>query len=513
MSWKGILQRTTTIVAVPFLVILASRTLAAQSTQYTLTPVGPAGVGVAGFFTNQPCGYSTHLFFGNWFESPDEGETWEPTLSRYPGIAGQVIEDRDEPQIEYMSCYPGPFARSLDGGQTWQVISSPFGANDRGWGLTQDAAGVLYLQASQDGTTFYLYTSSDDGATWNQVLVKHGKKKISDGSMILSFWADPVIPGMLYAFRNSTKNSAFLVTTDGGQNWRRREHGMPHRPNGRLHKAFNPTCFAQSSVEPYSIYALANLKQAFGYYTDDRGKHWHAIKVPIGIPGYLYPRSLRVKPGTNDVLWALARASFSDPDIRFAESEDKGASWTLKGTIVPSDGWTDAETCGWACPFPATEYGNVQPAIPTSILVSKDGNIVIDKRPEGILLSRDGGNTFRVQNDGAMGWSFDQLFRAGDGTIFASSHNPYLWKSTDDGRTWTFCDWGPVISLREQGESEIMGLDASHLLWEYGRQGMVYMGGGPPVGFSNPVMEVENSGQERRILVGGCQNSAMFSDI
>ena len=234
---------------------------------------------------------------------------------------------------------------------------------------------------------------------------------------------------MLYAFYHSGNDSAFLVTTDKGQNWKRRDNGMPHRPDGRLVKAFNPSCLAQSSIPPYSIYAFGNMKQG-AYYSDNRGASWHNIRNITGTTGYFVGGNLHVKPGTNDTLWALAGQSGTGY-ARFAESTDKGKTWAIKGEIVPSEGWTQEQLCGWECPSAVPQYAS------SNLMVSKSGNIVINKPPQGILLSLDGGNSFQVHNAGAKGWGFDQLFRASDGTIYASSHDPYLWKSTDAGRSWT----------------------------------------------------------------------------
>jgi len=498
--------RCALVIAALSLGFVVTMSTQAQNVSFTLTPVGPQGLGSGFlfryFYTATPCGYPTHLFLGNWFQSSDQGDTWTPMLSRYQGIAGQVIEDRNDPQTEYMSCHPGPFAVSNDGGQSWQVISTPFDGNNRGWSLAQDAAGVLYLQASRDGTTFYLYTSSDGGATWNQVSVKHGRNKLRDGSMVFPMWADPVTPGMLYAFHASHNNSAFLVTKDGGKNWKRRERGMPHRPNGRLPKAFNPSCFAQSSVPPYSIYALGNLKQG-AYYSDDRGKHWHNIRTMSGMMGYFRDGSLHVKPGTNDTLWALA-AENGTGYSRLAESRDKGKTWTIRGTLLPSEGWTQDQLCGWECPALVPDYAAY------NLMVTQNGNILLNKPPQGLLLSTDGGTTFQVHNAGASGWSFDQLYRATDGTIYASSHDPYLWKSSDNGRSWTLCDWAPYISVRERSDGAIVGPDWGGELWSYNQGKLDMVSTGPQGRGGNPVMELVGSGSAQRIILGGCQGYASF---
>jgi len=439
----------------------------------------------------------------NWFRSPDEGQTWLPTLARLPGIAGQVTEDRLDPQTVYMSYYPGPFALSRDGGQSWQVVSAPFGANNRGWNLAQDAAGVLYLQASQDGTTFFLYASRDGGTTWTQIPIGRGRKLLADGSMIFHFWADPEVPGMLYAFRSSGNNSAFLVTTDGGKNWKRRERGWPHRPSGRLVKAFNPSNFAQSSVPPYTIYALGNLKQG-GYFSDDRGKHWHRIRPMTGTDGYFVDGNLKVKPGTNDTLWALANEP--GPQYwRFAESLDKGRTWTIKGALLPSEGWTEDQLCGWTCPSKPPDFKAF------NLMVSRSGAIVINKVPQGLVLSTDGGNTFRVHNGGAMAWSIPELFKASDGTVYACGDWGYLWKSGDGGRVWRLCGWAPYISLREEGGGAILGTDWAGGLWAYSQGRAQPLTWGPPGSGDYPAIEVAETGSGERIFLGGClDGSAIF---
>lgn len=509
MRPRGYSGRESFVLVAAVLLLGGMHAAMAQGASYTLAPVGPLGLGNTAFNAFNVHGYPSHLFIGNRFQSSDEGENWTSLRALLPAEVNDALEDHDAPSKLYVSCTLGPFARSLDGGQTWQVISTPFGSCTWGWNLTQDSTGVLYLQASADKINFSMFSSIDRGTTWQQIQIVKGYKWVRYARDVHPFWADPVQPAVLYGYNHDNGRRAFVISTDRGRSWNRRENGLPHGSDGLLKSYLPFPGMTQSWVSPFTIYALGTNKDPWGYYSDDRGKHWQKIKNMSGVNGFFQLGTLRVKPGTNTVLWALA-GEVGTPNVRFAESLDKGQTWAVKGSILPSEGWTQDQLCGWVCPSIVPINADFSRNIPTHLFVTKSGRIVINKSPQGLLLSRDGGNTFEVHNAGATGWSVDQIFKASDGTIYASSHDPYLWRSTDNGQTWRLCDWAPYLSLRERDGGEILGLDWGHEIWSYSQGQMAFLSGGPQVGFGYPVMEWMTSGSLQRIIIGGCIDNATF---
>jgi photosystem II stability/assembly factor-like uncharacterized protein len=441
---------------------------AATESTYSLTPAEGLGADALELYSFYgPVGYPENLIVGNpYFLAHngilrDNGESWLDLLMPFPGYVQAGIEDRNDPRHLYLSYDPGPFLKSVDGGQTWRAISAPFAGNRIGWYIAQDASGTLYLIAGASLNDFHLYVSSDKGETWSEVLVKKGAGRLKEGGF-LSFWADPAVPKLLYAFDNRSDDNAFLVSKDGGKNFVRREKGMPHRADGRLPR-YGFSSFAQSSVPPYTIYApRQDLANEAMYYSHDSGKKWHPIRPVTGI-GQVQFGTLRVKPGTDDVLWAAGYIPAPDR-WRFMESLDGGKTWSPKGTLLPSEGWTEDQLCGWFCPYEVP--GNTISTDHTfNLAVLKNGNIVLSKQTQGFLLSKDGGETFEVHSGGAHTRSFASVVAASDGTLYAgqawASGSTGLWSSTDSGQSWSHRAMLPTNSLAPGPDGAIYGSDGA----------------------------------------------------
>ncbi len=436
---------------------------------YTVTADGPLGIGLASNYSilTRPR-YSGHLFLnsgGAFLVSNDNGETWHDLMPQFPGFFGMGLEDRSDPNTLYFSYFPGPFVRSLDGGATWEVISAPFGQDVSGWDFAQDAAGTLYLLAgSQETYQYHLYVSGDRGETWSQVQVRQGRQRLeTDG--FLWFWADPVVPGMLYAFDNRGGDNAFLVTEDGGRNWRRRERGMPHRPDGRLPE-YSFSSLTQSLQSPYALYAAFQQLHKKGIlYSEDRGKHWKRVRHPEGID-YMQFGTLACEPGAGASLLTVGYPSegipFSWHPWRLAQSADHGRTWQLGGALLPSEGWREDQLCGWTCPssVPPNVNPNVSNGNVTNLAVTRNGNLILTMNPEGLLLSRDGGQTFEVHN-GVRNWSLASLFRAFDGSLYAGGAYGNLWKKGPADVEWSWAEVFPFRSLAEESDHSLVGLAAA----------------------------------------------------
>lgn len=485
---------------------LVAMTTKAEIPPYTLQSIGPYGgreLMSANLFANEGIA-SDHLFYAFGAFSPDAGETWRNIRPQLPGYVIWSVEDRSDPNTLYLGYYPGPFVRSWDGGTTFDFISAPFGEDILGGALAQDAAGTLYLQAGTEEEVYNLYSSRDQGTTWTRVKVKAGNRYIKKGKF-RTMWADPVKPSMLYGYVDANPRDLFMVSTDGGKNWKERMNGIPQMPEELL---FRGLC--QSRVPPYSIYATLERKgqvQLPGVMrTDDRGKSWIFIKRPPGM-GWDKYAALVVQPGTNDHLFDLG-VDNSDP-LHIVSgpmaSEDGGRSWHVQGTILPSEGWTADQLCGWACP----SAGNAL----LSITFSRAGNLIVTREPMGFLLSRDGGQTFKVHNGTGSTWGISSLLKAGDGAIYgAGGYYGDTWCTRDLGKTWRWAGFKPSISLNELSDGTVLGLDWTNALWAFKDGESRMVADTHPWGFNGFLKVVESLGRTRLVLAT-MHNDAVTFDL
>ncbi|MFB3850634.1 MAG: WD40/YVTN/BNR-like repeat-containing protein [Acidobacteriota bacterium] len=271
--------------------ILFSTLIFSQENLYKVEPIPNIGVSISqlpGSFY-YPCGYPENLIFSNAYFPmhpmmfKDNGETFIDLQKNIPDVITCGIEDKFNPNILYITCAVEPFMKSEDGGTSWKKIN-PFGDDAYGERITQDAEGTLYILVGRwfkDYECSELWVSNDKGENWERVNVRKGRMKFKYGG-IFGIWADPVIPKVLYVDVYSDYFRCFMVSEDGGKNFKRREKGLPHRPDGYLPPYGFP--LGQSSSPPYTIYYLYYTKKyyfyggekkgAFIYSSDNRGRNW-----------------------------------------------------------------------------------------------------------------------------------------------------------------------------------------------------------------------------------------------
>ncbi|MCB1050777.1 MAG: glycosyl hydrolase [Acidobacteria bacterium] len=181
--------------------------------------------------------------------------------------------------------------RSRDGGQSWEHMglkdSEHIGRiaidptnSDRVWVAAQ---GPLWASGGDRG----LYRTVDGGKTWKKVL------DISANTGVNEVWLDPMDPNTLYASSyqrrrhvftliNGGPESAIYKSTDGGDNFRKINKGLPEVDLGRIGLTIPPN---QSDVL-YAIVEAAKDKGGF-FKSTDRGEHWEKMSDYVaGSPQY-----------------------------------------------------------------------------------------------------------------------------------------------------------------------------------------------------------------------------------
>lgn len=423
--------------------------------QYQYTNIGPRSSENIGSQNDLPTSYSSHVFLGNNYHSRNGGDTFEPlanhiSLNGTISIASGIFADRYDNDVIYMGINtenpPSPFARSLNGGGSWEYISEPFGEEKYSVLLCQDTAGTLFLLTTNfNSSSFSLFKSFDKGSAWGKIEINKGKKKI-ESSNLYYLWADPVKAGMLYAvWISGTLNgyeAAFLVSKDSGENWERREKGLEHNARGNIKYKYLPHCVTQSPTEPYRIYLINGNGYIDGHnamaYSNDRGKNWTTLEMNKDGSQFW---AVKVNPTNKNMIYAIgasAQNQTSEWGYTFYKSKDGGKSWRRKATIInPPEGYWPEVTGAWR------------------LFVTPTGRIIVHDYVNGVLISDDEGETFTIHNSNIKSPTV-QLFKTSKGEIIAGSAW-YAFYSKDNAATWSRSLFGPAFSIKETDGGTIFG--------------------------------------------------------
>jgi len=153
-----------------------------------------------------------------------------------------------------------------------------------------------------DGGDRGVYRTTDGGATWKQVLA------ISKYTGVNEVVMDPRDPNTLYASAYQRRRhvwtlidggpeSTIYKSTDGGDNWRKVEKGLPEGDKGRIGLAVSP-------VDPDVVYAWVEAKRGdSGFFRSaNRGESWEKrgsfISTSASGPGIESPSRATILPPT-----------------------------------------------------------------------------------------------------------------------------------------------------------------------------------------------------------------------
>jgi photosystem II stability/assembly factor-like uncharacterized protein len=327
---------------------------------------------------------------GHIFISRDSGDHWDllgrAGDSQDAVVTSIVVSPRDSGTV-YASTWTreargesGGIYVSRDGGADWQTL-----------GLAGHAIRALVMARSDPGELVAgaldgVFLSSDSGAHWLRISPK-GDRELEN---VDSIAVDPRDPQILYVgtFHLPWK------TLDGGQHWTAIHAGMIDDSD-----VFS---IAVDRTQPRRIFASA----CTGIYrSDDAGGQWTRIQgIPsparrthVVLQDPAHPEI--VYAGTTEGLWKTA---------------DAGNSWTL---LTPAS---------WV--------------VNALVMQPGTGRLVMGTEQLGVVVSDDGGQFFRVSNDGfnhrqILTLAFDPR-HPGDGLAVLANAPETILETKDGGETW-----------------------------------------------------------------------------
>ena len=367
------------------------------------------------------------------------------------GGAGRINFIRIDPSntsVIYVGSPGGGFWKTTNGGNTWTTTTdflSVVGATDLVIDHTNSS--VLFL-ATGDGDASDTYSagvfkSTDAGATWSPTGLQF---LITSTYVIRRLLMDPSNHNILYA----ATSSGIYKTVDAGASWTAVVSGS------FKDMEFNP-------ANPSILYATTSTQF---YRSTNSGASWTIVSN--GLPGTSSVNRLAigVSPASPSTVYVLASSSSSNFNGVY-RSTDNGLSFSTQSTtpnILGYDTGGDTGGQGW--------YDLAIAVSPTNINDIMVGGV-------NQWRSTNGGVNWTQRSHWYGGFGFPYVhadvhaleFQPGSSTIIYSGNDGGIFKSTNNGSTWTDISsnlaikqyykiaWSPTSTNKIMGGTQDNGTD------------------------------------------------------
>jgi photosystem II stability/assembly factor-like uncharacterized protein len=281
-------------------------------------------------------------------------------------------------EIVWVSGHRGTFARTLDGGETWQAEQVAGADTLQFRDVHGVSADVAYLMSAGSGALSRIYKTTDGGRSW---MLQHTNTEPDGFFDCFAFWdADRGV-----VFSDAVGGTHLLLaTSDGGAHWTRvGPTGLPPALAGEGSFAASGTC-AATIGGAHAWIGTGNASPARVLRSRDGGRSWSAATVPVASGEAAGLASVIFRDSVHGV--ALG-GEIGRPDARgdyVARTADGGARWTPGGRPT----------------FAGAVYGaSYVPGAATPTIVAVG--------PGGVDLSADDGRSWRsVGTTGAWSVAF-----------------------------------------------------------------------------------------------------------
>lgn len=254
---------------------------------------------------------------------------WTPqqsgTAARFRGVSAV------SPLVAWASGSAGAYARTTDGGATWQTAVVP-GASQLDFRDVQAVdANTAYLLSIGPGEASKIYKTTDGGNGWTLQFTNHNPKAFFDA---FAFWdartgiamSDPVDGRFI-----------LIKTTDGGATWKELPgENFPPALEGDGAFAASGTCIAVQGKKNV-WFGTGGAAVARVFRSTDGGESWRVAATPItagNASSGIF--SIAFKDARNGVIVGGDYKKESEPGDNVATTTDGGATWALaKGPRPP----------------------------------------------------------------------------------------------------------------------------------------------------------------------------------
>lgn len=395
--------------------------------------------------------------------SADEGRTWEelaaPQLRdrQVFGLGGSA--DREGHVCLYASAWDVGVLKSLDEGQSWQVLLSKYD-DQNVFMVPAGQTQVAYMAQSGGGWCRRVWRTRDQGATWDECFFMTGPQQNVEVSWVQTalHWGYYITPrglGMCAGDPNtvllSTQGDLYL-SRDGGGSWRQIMN-LPTQvtEDGRQVQGYQSTGCEVTTCPRYLVHPREPQRRYILHAdiglsrSPDGGRTW--IPSTTGSPWGNTFYQVEFDPEAPGRLYAAASSRHDIPNWTHLSpntpqhqggvvvSDDYGKTWRVLGTGLPK------LPCTWVCldpkspPDRRTLYAALYEG---GVYKSTDGGQAWQQKSQG--LGRPGNlHAFMLQLHPVTGELFcgitAQRMQEGGRATFPVPGG--LWKSTDGAETWT----------------------------------------------------------------------------
>jgi len=405
------------------------------------------------------------------YKSTDGGATWKQLEGHGlpEGILGRVglaVGADSEHVYALIEAKEGGLYASDDAGENWHFVNGDHRFRQRAWYFTNviaDPKNPFTIYILNTGT----YRSTDGGHTWSMIRTPHGDNH--------SLWIDPANPNHM------------IVANDGGAtvslNWGRTWSTLDNQPTAEFYHV------AADNRFPYYVYgaqqdnstvAIPSRGNPDDFYDVGGGESGWIVPDPTGDTVYADSysgeitrfdrksgRSTEVSPWPLNPMgheaanlkyrfqWTapVAASPFDPKTIYFGgnvlfKTTDAGANWTIISPDLTRNDKSKQQSAGGPLTKDNTsvEYYDTIFCIAPSPL---DRGEIWAGSDDGLIhLTRDGGKQWQnVTPKQLLEWSKISIIEASPfaaGTAYAAvdrskndDNQPYIYKTTDFGKTWT----------------------------------------------------------------------------
>lgn len=370
------------------------------------------------------------------FEVTNKGLEWKALGGTNKSVSDIAVDPSDTKNIAFIA---DALFITTDGSKSWQRIELEADSYTS-VAMSKANPSLIFVGAVLDGREL-LFVSLDDGKNWIKTSslpeaewsVKPIWAGISDESKnwITVIEPHPTNENILFV----GTNSALFKSEDKGSNWERVDDTF-HRTD-ILGIKINPqnqnevyvrvgvfedfTCFEAAGGEnPEATAKLEKEKCAGVYKSNDLGKTWQQLDAY-----YFDPSEGGVFVDDNNP--NIAYAIFSRKILKTA---DGGKTW---------------ENFFFTHDEPFIQNSGLE-----RLAVGENSDEVFIAGRQGLFHTEDAGEHWHERNKGFIGSEVVDIIKANDGTLYAGTYSLGMFKSTDQGQSWTFSSYNlenPYIML------------------------------------------------------------------
>ena len=413
------------------------------------------------------------------WKSSDGGDTWEelsgkPGLPKPPlGIIGVTVSPTDPENLyAVVEAEKGGVFRSRDGGETWSRTNDERDLRQRAWYYTR-----IYADPADEESVYVVnvrfHHSKDGGRTFRQIGTPHGDNH--------DLWIAPEDPLRMIESNDGGAN----VSYDGGETWT----GQDNQPTAQFYRVSTDDDFPYRLLGGQQDNSAVRIRSrgSFGgigvrdWEPTAGGESGHIVAKPDD-PDIVYGGSyggflVRVNHRTGEramvnvwpddpMGWGAAELTYRfqwnypiffsphDPDVLYAagnvlfKTGNGGRSWQAVSGDLTRDDKSKMGPSGGAITKDNTSveyYGTIFAALESP----HAAGVLWAASDDGLVhVTRDGGETWENVTPAGVPewvqWNSIEAHPFEPGGLYAAGtryklddFQPYLYKTTDYGKTWT----------------------------------------------------------------------------